>query len=101
MKADVFFFITSIAVLALTLGLFIVIFYLIRILNDIKHVSKSVRGKSDVILEDVDRLREGIKSGAWIKTIWGLFHSGNRARKPSSRRMTTIPKRSRNQKKQR
>lgn len=74
MKADIFFFITSISVLALTLGLFIIIFYLIRILNDVKHVSKSIREKSDVILEDVDRLRESIKSGAWIQAILGLFH---------------------------
>ena len=83
-KADVFFFITSISVLALTLGLFIIIFYLIRILNDVKHISKSIREKSDTILDDIEKLRETIKSGAWIKTILGLFNLSNRAQAEQS-----------------
>ncbi len=83
-KADVFFFISSISVLALTLGIFIVIFYLVRILNDVKHISKSIREKNDVLLDDVDQLRESIKSGDWIKAILGLFHLGNRAQAEQS-----------------
>ncbi|MEK7138281.1 MAG: hypothetical protein AAB787_02105 [Patescibacteria group bacterium] len=83
-KADVFFFISSIAILALTIGLSILIFYLVRILNDVKHISKSIRERSDVILGDVDRLRESIRNGGWIKAIWGLFHSDNRAQAEQS-----------------
>lgn len=70
LKANVFFFITGISVFAVTLGLLIVIVYLIRILNDIKAISKSVREKSEVILNDVEILREHLKSGAWLKSIF-------------------------------
>lgn len=73
LKANVFFFITSIAVFAVTLGLLIVIVYLIRILNDVKAISKSVREKSEDILDDVEALREHLKSGAWLKSIFDAF----------------------------
>ena len=72
--ADIFFFITSIAVVVFTIGAVIVAVYVIRILKDMKHISKKVSEEGDKIIGDVEYLREAAKAeGMKIKNVADFF----------------------------
>lgn len=72
--ADIFFFITSIAVVFFTIGFIIFTVYFVRILDDLKHISQKMRAEGDKIIEDVETLREKAKEeGTKIKTVLDLF----------------------------
>lgn len=73
-QADIFFFITSIAVIVFTICLAIVMFYVVRILKDMKHISKTMSQESDKLLNDIDSLRETVKAeGIKVMTIADFF----------------------------
>lgn len=73
-KADIFFFVTAMAIVIFIIGMIIVAVYIIRILNDMKRVSKTILKESDKFASDIDSLRETIKSeGAKAKTIANFF----------------------------
>ncbi|MHB1316779.1 MAG: hypothetical protein ACYCZW_02900 [Minisyncoccota bacterium] len=61
LKSDIFFFITTIVIVALGLLISIVLIYLARILSDVKKLSKRVREEGENIVDDVGSLRENIK----------------------------------------
>ena len=61
LKSDVFFFITSTAVVVLSLVLLVALYYLIKILRDVKDISHTVKRESELILSDVDAVRRSIK----------------------------------------
>ncbi len=89
-KADIFFFITSVAVFVSIIGMGIIMFYIIRILKDMKHISKKVSEEGDNIIGDVEYLREAAKSeGMKIKNIAGFFISlfTRRRKKEKAKRM--------------
>ncbi|MDQ3076035.1 MAG: hypothetical protein M3Q34_02810 [bacterium] len=62
LQADIFFFITSIAVVVLVILVSIALFYLIRILRDVSYITDTVRqgvdNASTHIEELVDRIME-------------------------------------------
>lgn len=62
--ADIFFFITSISVVVVTVGIVIILFYVIYILHDIRLVTKRLRTMSMNITEDVEALRKGFARDA-------------------------------------
>lgn len=73
-KADIFFFVTAMAIGIFTIGMIIAMVYIIRILNDMKRVSKTILKESDKFASDIDSLREAVKSeGAKAKTIANFF----------------------------
>ena len=73
-KADIFFFITGLAVVIFTIGIIIAMVYVIRILNDMKRISKIMLKESDKFASEIDSLREAVKSeGAKAKTIANFF----------------------------
>ena len=77
-KSEIFFFITSIAVIVLSIGAAVVLVYAVRVLRDVDHVAKLVRDESDLIAKDVSRLREsaeekGMEAGRFIKFIIKYF----------------------------
>lgn len=73
-KADIFFFITGMAVAIFTIGMIIVMVYVIRILNDMKRVSKTMLEESGRFASDIDSLREAVKSeGAKARTVANFF----------------------------
>jgi len=63
-KADVFFFITSIAVIVSSIVLIVAFVYVIQILRDVRYITKRVRAETDEILEDVHQARNFIKKEA-------------------------------------
>jgi len=62
-KADFFFFITTIAIIIITVALIVIAIYLIRILRDFKKLSSKVKEEGEEIVKDVHAAREEIKSG--------------------------------------
>jgi len=73
-QADIFFFITSITVIII--GLFVAagLFYTVRILRDVKHISSKVREEGDKIVDDVDELREDFKKeGTRLTGVLSVF----------------------------
>lgn len=74
LKADIFFFITTIATIVLSVFLVIVFFYTIRILRDIKHISSAAKKESNIISEELSELRENIKKrGTKLKYFLSFF----------------------------
>ncbi|MEK7542650.1 MAG: hypothetical protein AAB524_03035 [Patescibacteria group bacterium] len=61
LKADIFFFITTAAMVVIAITVLIALFFLIQILRDARHVSRRIREQSDRILLDVEDLRNFIK----------------------------------------
>ena len=59
--ADVFFFITTMAVIAVALGFIIALFYLVRILRNIYKVSDKIKEESTEILDDIKNARHSLK----------------------------------------
>lgn len=73
-QADIFFFITSVAVIVFTICSIIVMIYVTRILRDMKHISKMMSQESDKIVSNIGSLRETIEEeGAKVKTIASFF----------------------------
>ena len=82
LKADIFFFVTAIAVVILSVFLVIVFLYTIRILRDIKHISTMARKESDIISEELSELRENIKEGGtkvkYFLSFFDKIHKRNK-----------------------
>jgi uncharacterized membrane protein YgaE (UPF0421/DUF939 family) len=74
--ADIFFFVSTVALIVIGIGVAIALFYLIRILKDISHVSGKVKEESDAIITDVRTLRGHIKTeGFKMKYLSGFMKS--------------------------
>ena len=61
-KSDVFFLITTIAVVLVTLVIVVAAVYIVKILNDIKYIAGRVKNESDNLSEDISDLRNHFKS---------------------------------------
>ena len=53
-KADIFFFVTTIAVILLTTGFIVVLVYLIKILRDLRGLVSEMHDKADEVMEDIE-----------------------------------------------
>jgi len=73
-KMDVFFYVTTIAVVILTLLLAALIIYIIKISRDIKYISQKAKSEADLISQDLSDLRENVKGkGIKLKYLWSFF----------------------------
>lgn len=63
MKADVFFFVTTIAVACVTVGVAVALYYTIKILRSVRNVSDRIEEGSKMLEEDFHTLRDKVKSG--------------------------------------
>lgn len=61
LKSDLFFFVTTCVVILIGILISVVLIYLVRILSDVKKLSKKVRQEGENIVEDIEGLRENIK----------------------------------------
>ena len=62
MHADIFFFVTTIAVVFISILAVIALYYAIRILKDIDEVSKKAKVEANEIIDDMHVLRSKIKT---------------------------------------
>lgn len=61
LKADVFFFVTTIAVMLLTVLGVVVGVYLVRILREVEHIARVAREEVDELSDDVTEIADDIK----------------------------------------
>ncbi|MFA6072235.1 MAG: hypothetical protein WC810_27045 [Janthinobacterium sp.] len=88
-KADVFFFITSIAVVIGAILLIIILIYGIFIFKDLLAISNKVKHEAELIAMDIDEAREHIKQKASdfssiMGFLKGIFGMGKTKRKKKS-----------------
>lgn len=60
-KSDIFFFISSIGVIIAVGALLILAFYLIKLLKNVKDISKIAKTEASLIAKDIETYRKDIK----------------------------------------
>jgi hypothetical protein len=84
--ADIFFFVSTIALVLITIGIVIALIYLIKILRNVSDVSEKVKVESSEIISDIKTLRTDIKKEGfrinYISKFFGkLFGRRSRSKK--------------------
>ena len=75
MKSEIFFFISSIAAVILTILIGIIAAYLIRILRNVDDISNKAKDEVDLIKDDVADLRQNIREeGIKVKSFVSFFN---------------------------
>ena len=73
-QADIFFFITSFSVVVFSFLMIVIFYYVIRILRDIKHISRIAKEESEIISDELSEFRINIKrEGAKLKHLSNVF----------------------------
>lgn len=62
-KSDIFFLLTGIAVVLVTIIILVALYYVIKILKDIEDITDSVKEESAEIIDDIHKVRESVKKG--------------------------------------
>jgi len=61
-KADIFFFITSIAVIIATIIGAFILFYILKIARIVSQITELIKEESENMIEDIARMRENVKT---------------------------------------
>jgi beta-lactamase regulating signal transducer with metallopeptidase domain len=81
-KSDAFFFITTICVILVTVMVVVAGAYAIRIVSDVKYITKRAKKETDEIADDLKEAREHIKTkGIGLLSVLSSVLSFGRARK--------------------
>jgi hypothetical protein len=77
LTSDIFFFITSISVMLLTLVALVILYYGVKIIRHISYIAQKIRNESDNISKDIEDLRTTIKKsgtqvGGVISSVIGF-----------------------------
>ena len=71
LKMDIFFVVTTFAIILVSVGLVVALIYVIRILKDMKILSRKVKDEGEKVLDDVAEFRRDAKVRG--KFLTGLF----------------------------
>ncbi len=71
--ADIFFFVTTIAVVGVALALIVALLYLAAILRRVSKVMDEVNKETILVRQDIQTLRENVKSGGAKLKFFGDF----------------------------
>ena len=89
-KADIFFFITTIAVVVAGTFLAVIFLHIIGILRDLKNISNRARHEGELISQDIDDLRRKIREdGTKIRHIMSFFKAVRLRTKQRKKKVTT------------
>jgi hypothetical protein len=90
--ADIFFFVTTIALVVVTIGICIALFYVIKILRDVRAISETARVESKLIAGDVEKLRNNIRvNGLNFPALFRFFRGIFRHKKMSDGAFPKLP----------
>ena len=74
--ADVFFFVTTFAVIAVAIALTVALIYLAKALSDIKEITGQLKEETRLFRSDIADLRAGVrKEGFRLEAIFGFLKS--------------------------
>lgn len=75
-KADIFFVVSAVSIVLLTVLVVVALFYVIHILRNIGRISDDVKEESEEIIDDIHTLRENMKEGGGkIKNVISRYIS--------------------------
>ena len=80
LQANIFFMITSVAVLVFTIFVCVILYHVIKILRSIRTIVSRVEEGSELIAEDMSQLRTYVLEGSLVSQIMSFF-LGKKARK--------------------
>jgi hypothetical protein len=85
LKMDIFFFVTTVAVIVLAFFTAYVLWRLQRVLKNIEHISEQVALESDIVRQDIAEMRSDIRHGKGrLKSLFGFLGKlGKRTTKKS------------------
>ncbi|MDP1624948.1 MAG: hypothetical protein Q8L64_04220 [bacterium] len=92
--ADAFFFISTIALVVISIGIAVALYYLIKILRNARDVSDRIKAESAEIVTDVRKLRavlkeEGVKWKTIAQLIRSFFMRGSQKKTSKKKAETT------------
>ena len=88
LQANIFFFITSVAVIIVTILVGVALFYVVSILRNVRDISDKIKRGSDVLTQDLSEFRATVKAeGVKAKNIFNFF-----AERFRSKRKRAAPK---------
>ena len=92
LHANIFFFITSVAVVAVTLMLVVVLWYVISILREVRKVATKVSQASEGLERDLEFIRAEVRSNigklaGFVSTVGGFFLGGlTKKKRPATKK---------------
>lgn len=90
MKADIFFFITSIAVILVTVGVIVILYYVVKILRNVTSISDRIEEGSRALEADFQSIRTKMKSGEIaLKLTQSVFEKASKWLSKSSPKKKT------------
>lgn len=73
LKADIFFAITAVAVVVLSVLVGVAVVYIIRILQNVREISDTAKREAHLLAADIDDLRTGVKTkGSRLKSFFNF-----------------------------
>ncbi len=84
LKADIFFFITSVAVVVLTILVIVALVYFIKILRNVEDISKTVRDSVDNASSHVEELLNKLMDNPLFRFIFGKKKESKKKRKKTT-----------------
>jgi hypothetical protein len=77
LQANIFFFITSIGILVLTVLVGIILYHIVKLLRTIRNIVERVEEGSEVIADDVSQLRAYVTQGSLVSHVMSfVFNTG-------------------------
>jgi hypothetical protein len=73
--ADIFFFITTTAVIVVAIGLLWVIFYVVRILRNVERISIAFRKGTEGMADSIEAIGKNLKNSTAPDKIWNKIIS--------------------------
>ncbi|MCE9517435.1 hypothetical protein K8Q96_00325 [Candidatus Nomurabacteria bacterium] len=70
-KADIFFFITSISVVIVTVVIIIASYYIIGTLSNLRDISRSLKNAADTVEADMTEIRERVIESSLFSFVFG------------------------------
>lgn len=70
MKADIFFFVTTVAVVLITVGMIFVFFHLAKFMATCNRIAKNVESKADEIGEDAKEMVADVKESFLFRLMF-------------------------------
>lgn len=79
--ADIFFFITTISVVILTVFFSIIAFYLVRIMRNFSHISETLKDGVDNASDELREMSEHVRESPVFSFIFGRKKTKKRSKK--------------------
>ena len=87
LKSDIFFFITTLAVVALTILLAVLAVYVIKVVRNVKDISELIKSEGKLLASDMNDLRSHIRSeGLKLRKLKEFFVRGAGVRNARGKR---------------